>query len=135
MQQLHTDRLSRARLPLAVALAIAAGAVSAAEAGLVEDTTATLTARNFYMNRNFVGSSTQDQAEEWTQSFILDARSGFTQGTVGLGVDVLGLYALKLDGGKGTRGTQLLPVHDDGRPPTTSAASAWPARCACRRPN
>ncbi|WP_236235002.1 OprD family porin [Pseudomonas tohonis] len=116
MQQLHTHRLSRARLPLAVALAIAAGAASAAEAGFVEDATATLTARNFYMNRNFVGASTQDQAEEWTQSFILDARSGFTQGTVGLGVDVLGLYALKLDGGKGTRGTQLLPVHDDGRP-------------------
>lgn len=52
----------------------------------------------------------------WTQSFILDARSGFTQGSVGFGLDVLGLYSLKLDGGKGTAGTQLLPIHDDGRP-------------------
>jgi len=29
---------------------------------------------------------------------------------------VLGMYSQKLDGGKGTGGTQLLPIHDDGRP-------------------
>ncbi|MGH8409090.1 MAG: OprD family porin, partial [Pseudomonas sp.] len=58
----------------------------------------------------------QGKAEEWTQNFILDARSGFTQGTVGFGLDVLGLYSQKLDGGKGTAGTQLLPTRSDGRP-------------------
>ncbi|MFR0690521.1 OprD family porin [Enterobacterales bacterium AE_CKDN230030158-1A_HGKHYDSX7] len=89
---------------------------SAEEAGFLEDAKASLLLRNFYMNRNYVGEARQDKAEEWTQSFILDARSGFTQGTVGLGLDVLGLYSLKLDGGKGTAGTQLLPTHDDGRP-------------------
>ena len=31
-------------------------------------------------------------------------------------VDVLGLYSLKLDGGRGTGGTQLLPLEHDGRP-------------------
>ena len=31
-------------------------------------------------------------------------------------MDVLGLYSVKLDGGKGTGGTQLLPMDDDGRP-------------------
>jgi hypothetical protein len=51
-------------------------------------------------------------------------QSGFTQGTVGFGLDVLGLYSQKLDGGKGTGGTQLLPIHDGARP-TTSAAWAW----------
>ncbi|MDU9397059.1 OprD family porin [Pseudomonas sp. zfem003] len=102
---------------LASTIALASQAAQAAESpGFIDGSSATLNLRNFYMNRNFVGTSTQDQAEEWTQSFILDAKSGFTQGTVGFGVDVLGLYALKLDGGKGTRGTQLLPVHDDGRP-------------------
>ncbi|MNX91031.1 Porin-like protein NicP precursor [compost metagenome] len=35
---------------------------------------------------------------------------------MGLGVDVLGLYSLKLDGGQGTGGTQLLPIDGDGRP-------------------
>lgn len=35
---------------------------------------------------------------------------------MGFGLDVLGLYSVKFDGGKGTANTQLLPVHDDGRP-------------------
>lgn len=85
--------------------------------GFVDDAKGSLNLRNFYINRNFVdGRYPQAKAEEWTQSFILDARSGFTQGTVGFGLDVLGLYSQKLDGGKGTANTQLLPVHDDGRP-------------------
>ncbi|MGY2251277.1 OprD family porin, partial [Pseudomonas gingeri] len=42
--------------------------------------------------------------------------SGFTQGTVGFGLDVLGSFSQKLDGGKGTGGTQLLPLDRDGRP-------------------
>lgn len=88
----------------------------AEEGGFLEDAKGSLLLRNFYMNRNYVGDTRQGKAEEWTQSFILDARSGYTQGTVGLGLDVLGLYSLKLDGGKGTAGTQLLPTHDDGRP-------------------
>lgn len=105
--------------PLSVALVLAACASSAmaAEQGFVEDAKVTLGLRNFYLNRNFVDPAfSQGKAEEWTQSFILDARSGFTQGSVGFGLDVLGLSAFKLDGGKGTRNTGLLPVHDDGRP-------------------
>ncbi|NQD93283.1 OprD family porin [Pseudomonas sp. CrR25] len=106
-------------LRLALGLALAAGAVPAlaAEQGFVEDAKVNLGLRNFYINRNFVDpANSQGKAEEWTQSFILDARSGFTQGSVGFGVDVLGMSAFKLDGGKGTRNTGLLPVHDDGRP-------------------
>ncbi|MBX8511667.1 OprD family porin [Pseudomonas cichorii] len=86
-------------------------------AGFVDDAKVGLNLRNFFINRNFVDpGNAQNGAQEWTQNFILDARSGFTQGTVGFGVDVLGLYSLKLDGGKGSGGTQLLPIHDDGRP-------------------
>ncbi|EJN19088.1 outer membrane porin, OprD family [Pseudomonas sp. GM78] len=85
--------------------------------GFVDDAKASLNLRNFYINRNFVdGNYPQAKAEEWTQSFILDARSGYTTGTVGFGLDVLGLYSIKLDGAKGSANTQLLPVHDDGRP-------------------
>ena len=85
--------------------------------GFVEDTKATLTLRNAYINRNFTNPDyPQSKAEEWTQNFILDVKSGFTQGTVGFGIDVLGLYSQKLDGGKGTVGTQLLPTHGDGEP-------------------
>jgi hypothetical protein len=85
--------------------------------GFTDDAKATLNLRNFYMNRNFTNpTNPQSKAEEWTQSFILDTKSGFTQGPVGFGVDALGLLSIKLDGGKGTRGTQLLPVGSDGSP-------------------
>jgi hypothetical protein len=94
---------------------------SSQAAGFVEDAKVTLGLRNYYFNRNFMNHSgpsvqgdDQGQAAEWTQSFILDARSGYTQGTVGFGLDVLGLYGLKLDGGQGTINSGLLPVHDTG---------------------
>jgi len=102
---------------IAVALASAALPAQAEEAGFVEDAKVNLNLRNFYINRNFTNpTKAQGKAEEWTQSFILDAKSGFTQGTVGFGMDVLGLYSVKLDGGQGTGGTQLLPLDHDGRP-------------------
>ncbi|ARU89947.1 OprD family porin [Pseudomonas sp. M30-35] len=106
-------------LSLAVASAIAASALplGANAAGFVEDAKVSFGLRNFYINRNFVNPAYgQGKAEEWTQSFMLDARSGFTEGTVGFGIDVLAMTAIKLDGGRGTAGTGLLPVHDDGRP-------------------
>ncbi|MGC3933843.1 OprD family porin [Pseudomonas atacamensis] len=106
-------------LPVVIALAMAGLALpaSAEEGGFVEGAKVNLNLRNFYINRNFTNpTKTQGKAEEWTQSFILDAKSGFTQGTVGFGMDVLGLYSIKLDGGKGTGGTQLLPLDHDGRP-------------------
>ncbi|MCY1413433.1 Porin-like protein NicP [compost metagenome] len=102
---------------MSLALASTALPAFAAEPGFVEDAKVNLNLRNFYINRNFVNPSyPQGKAEEWTQSLILDAKSGFTQGVVGFGVDVLGLYSVKLDGGRGTANTQLLPVHGDGRP-------------------
>ncbi|CAB1401276.1 MULTISPECIES: OprD family porin [unclassified Pseudomonas] len=106
-------------LPGLIALALTGAALPAAaeEAGFVEGAKVNLNLRNFYINRNFTNpTKAQGKAEEWTQSFILDAKSGFTQGTVGFGMDVLGLYSVKLDGGKGTGGTQLLPLDRDGRP-------------------
>jgi len=105
--------------PGLIALALTGVALPAAaeEAGFVEGASANLNLRNFYINRNFTNpTKAQGKAEEWTQNFILDAKSGFTQGTVGFGMDVLGLYSVKLDGGKGTGGTQLLPLDHDGRP-------------------
>ncbi|NBA94725.1 OprD family porin [Pseudomonas sp. R5(2019)] len=113
------NTLIRPALPNLLALAVTGLSLPtlAAESGFVEDAKVGLNLRNFYINRNFTNPShPQGKAEEWTQNFILDARSGFTQGVVGFGVDVLGLYSVKLDGGRGTGGTQLLPIHDGGHP-------------------
>ncbi|MGY2291731.1 OprD family porin [Pseudomonas sp. SDO528_S397] len=105
------------QLLLATAVASLALPAMAEEHGFLGDASANLNLRNFFLNRNFTNlTKAQGGAQEWTQSFILDAKSGFTQGTVGLGIDVLGKYSLKLDGGRGTGGTQLLPLDHDGRP-------------------
>jgi len=83
----------------------------------IETTTATLTTRNFLFDRNFTSSGApQRYAREWTQGFIFDLKSGFTPGLVGLGIDVLGKYAIKFDGGAGHYGALLLPKDDDGDP-------------------
>ena len=91
-------------LPGLIALALAGIALPAAaeETGFIDGAKVNLNLRNFYINRNFTNpTKAQGKAEEWTQNFILDAKSGFTQGTVGFGLDVLGMYSQKLDGGKG----------------------------------
>jgi hypothetical protein len=103
--------------------------LTAQAAGFVDDAKVNLNIRNFFINRNFVDpANAQSIAQEWTQNFILDARSGFTQGTVGFGVDVLGLYSVKLDGSKGTGGTQLLPIHRDGYPADNFGRTAVAAK-------
>lgn len=88
---------------------------STAQADVFSDASGKLTLRNFYLDRDYVGDTQQARAAEWTQSFLLDTKSGFTSGTVGFGLDALGLLAVKLDSGRGTSGTQLLPVDAENR--------------------
>lgn len=83
---MSTLQPARQLLPGLLAMSCALPVFAANEGGFMEDAKATLNLRNFYINRNFVDPAhPQGKAEEWTQSFILDARSGFTQGTVGSG--------------------------------------------------
>ncbi|MCP1650340.1 MULTISPECIES: OprD family porin [Pseudomonas aeruginosa group] len=112
---------------LALAIAAAGLAQSAVAGGFIEDSKANLTLRNFYINtdnRNGDVTGTQpNKSEEWGQGFLLNYTSGFTEGTVGFGVDALGLLGVRLDSGKGTHynpsssayaGT-VFPTDGDGR--------------------
>ncbi|MNJ08422.1 Porin D precursor [compost metagenome] len=74
----------------------------AAAKGFVEDSSMNVLLRNAYINRD-KKHGTDDQIE-WGQGVIANFSSGFTQGTVGVGVDAFGLYAVRLDGGKGHNG-------------------------------
>lgn len=90
-----------------IALCIAASAPTfaneqAQSKGFVEDSSLNVLLRNAYMNRDY--KHTKSDRMEWGQGFIGNFSSGFTQGTVGFGVDAFGLYALRLDGGKGRVG-------------------------------
>lgn len=102
---------------LAVALCIP----MAAQAAFIEDSKASLELRNFYMNRDFRSEgAAQSKAEEWAQGFLLKYESGFTEGTVGVGVDAYGFTGFKLDSGGGTSGTQLLlPKDNKGKVPSS----------------
>ncbi|MDH4608459.1 OprD family porin [Pseudomonas sp. BN102] len=102
----------RPHLLLAAALIALPFGVQAEEGGFLVDSSATLTARNYYFSRDFsdiVGPSRQSRAEEWAQGFILNLRSGYTQGPVGFGVDAIGTLGLKLDSSPDRAGTGLLP--------------------------
>lgn len=113
----QTSPATRSVLSLALALGFSSSLV-AAESGFIEDTSATLQARNYYFSRDFsdiVGANQQSKAEEWAQGFILNVKSGYTQGPIGVGVDVIGLLGIKLDSSPDRVNTGLLPVQGDGR--------------------
>ncbi|WP_434569632.1 OprD family porin [Pseudomonas sp. Z3-8] len=71
--------------------------------GFVEDAKFDLLLRNYYFNRDRKDGSTDQK--DWTQGIWGNLSSGYTQGTVGVGVDAFGYLAVKLDGGDGTGGT------------------------------
>jgi hypothetical protein len=84
--------------------------------GFVEGSSLNLNARNYYMNRNRLQQT--DDNIEWGQGFLGLFESGYTQGTVGFGVDAHAMLGLKLDGGGGTDGSSILPVSDgNGKAP------------------
>ncbi len=85
--------------------------------GFVDDSSLSVLARNLYFSRDYrnVGNDDQSRTEEWGQGFIGTFASGFTQGTVGFGVDAIGLGAVKLDSGKGRSGSGMFPTDSDGR--------------------
>jgi imipenem/basic amino acid-specific outer membrane pore len=80
--------------------------------GFVEDASAKLLLRNYYFNRDRKDGATDQK--DWTQGIWGNFNSGYTQGTVGVGIDAFGYLAVKLDGGDGTRGTGNMSVDGDG---------------------
>ncbi|BAN49131.1 OprD family porin [Metapseudomonas resinovorans] len=87
----------------------AIGVASPVQAEFINDSKASLELRNFYFNRDFrQENAPQSKAEEWAQGFLLRYESGFTEGTVGVGVDAIGLLGVKLDSSPDRSGTGLL---------------------------
>ncbi|MDF2490940.1 MAG: outer rane porin, partial [Pseudomonas sp.] len=104
--------------PSAITCALAFASVApVSQAAFFEDSKATLETRNMYFNRDFRDGTSRQQSkrDEWAQGFMLNVQSGYTDGTVGFGVDALGMLGVKLDSSPDRTGTGLLPTHDDGR--------------------
>lgn len=122
-----------ARLSLWLPLLFASWDVTADEPaqnaqGFLEGASLDLLSRNFYLNSDYRSPSPSGKSyrQEWAQGFIGTFESGFTPGTIGVGLDAHAFLGLKLDGGKGHSGTGLLPVDSDGRsePNYSSAGGA-----------
>ncbi|WP_305955801.1 OprD family porin [Pseudomonas sp. 9.2(2024)] len=90
---------------------------SAFASGFLDDAKTEVLSRNFYLSNDYRSPSPsgKNYKQEWAQGFIGTFASGFTDGTIGFGLDAHAFYGLKLDGGKGHSGTGLLPVDSDGR--------------------
>ena len=115
-----------------IAMAVAAGTSQMALAssqseseGFVEGSSLTVLNRNLYMNRDFRDNGSarnapyndaQSYREAWGHGFIGTFESGFTQGTVGVGVDAIGLLGVKLDSGKGRAWPDIFPSDSEGKP-------------------
>ncbi|MGV8921528.1 MAG: OprD family outer membrane porin [Pseudomonas sp.] len=118
-------------LPASLALAGFAVGISltnTAQADFVKDSKLSLGMRNYYYDAdNRSGGADQ---REWAQSFKLDYISGFTEGTVGFGLDLQGLVGLHLDGGKGKHpaANTFTPSDGDGSAQTTWASAGATAK-------
>ena len=82
--------------------------------GFLEDTTAKIESRTVYFNRDFRdGRTSNDQGaskrEESAQGFILNLQSGYTEGTVGFGIDAAGMLGFQLDSSPDRSNSGLLP--------------------------
>ena len=90
--------------------------VMAQDQGFFEDSTTDLLLRNYYFNRDFRDpGAPKSNVNEWAQGFILKFNSGYTPGVVGFGVDAIAMLGVKLDSSRPASGSELLPVHADGR--------------------
>lgn len=112
-----------------IALAVAAGTSQFAVAssqddskGFFGDQSLKLKTRFEYMNRDYKNgvsnpsSGTAGYRQDSGLSQLLTYESGFTQGTVGFGLDAMAMGAVKLDGGSGKRGNGLFANDSDGNP-------------------
>jgi imipenem/basic amino acid-specific outer membrane pore len=109
-----------------IALAVAAGSTQMAMAssqseskGFVEDSSFDIFNRALYMNRDFRSGGVARKDQSYREEFGLGTRllfsSGFTQGTVGVGVDAHTLSSVKIDSGKGRHSNGLFGTDSSDR--------------------
>ncbi|MBA4272848.1 OprD family porin [Pseudomonas sp. MF6776] len=119
-----------------IALAVSAGTSQFAMAsaqddsqGFIEDSTFNVKTRMLYMNRDFKNENLKTSPSGERQGYREETgigmhaifESGFTQGTIGVGVDAFGLGSIKLDSGRGRTGNGLFAFDSDGTPEDTQS--------------
>ncbi|QIB50059.1 MULTISPECIES: OprD family porin [Pseudomonas] len=117
--------ISRTLIASSIFFAVHSEAVSAQEriaSGFVDGSNLSVLNRNFYFNRDdrhgqFSPKGT-GYSEAWAHGVIANFESGFTEGTVGFGLDAFAMLGLKLDTGDGRNGARstfdVLPTDSQG---------------------
>ena len=120
-------------MALAIAAATTQLAVASSQSeskGFVEDSSFDIFSRALYMNRDFkhgaAGNTTSDgDRKGYREEFGVGIQglfeSGFTEGTVGFGVDAHTLSSIRLDTGKGRNGLGLFSINDEGQAEETQS--------------
>ncbi|WP_426117912.1 OprD family outer membrane porin [Pseudomonas sp. DSP3-2-2] len=109
---------------LALAVTVAALAQQAGAAGFIEDSKASVSSRTMYFNNDSrEGLRAADQRETAT-ALKFDYLSGFTQGTVGFGLDLQAVVGVHLGGGiehhNAATSNSFFPTDTDG-----SSVDSW----------
>lgn len=106
---------------LAMAVAFGVMAQQAGAAGFIEDSKASVSSRTLYFNGDN-REGTANRVEETATGLKFDYLSGFTQGTVGFGLDAQAMVGVHLDGGRGHHALNggISPSDTDG-----SSVNEW----------
>lgn len=133
--------MTQRNIPLALSL-LAAGLASplaGAEErrdGFLEGSSLEILNRNFYFNRDDRHGQSSPKgngySEAWAQGLIGRYQSGYTQGSVGFGIDAFAMLGIQLDSGDGRNGGHgsfdVLPVDNQGRTESEYAKAGGAAK-------
>jgi len=104
---------------MALGLTVAAFYQPAWSAGFIDDSKASMGSRSLYFESDQRGNNGVDQRQSVT-GLRVDFNSGYTEGLMGVGLDVLGLLGVNLDGGisphSPSTSNTITPVNTDGTP-------------------
>lgn len=119
---MHARKLSLIALATAAVIASQPSlAASQADAnGFIEDSSLNLLNRNYLFDRDYKhagGNADLRDTREWAHGLRATFTSGYTKGTVGVGVDAHAVGVIKLDSDRngGTVHTGILPSGSDGK--------------------
>ncbi|MHA3080788.1 OprD family outer membrane porin [Acinetobacter sp. ANC 5502] len=111
---LKAQKLTLAVLIQATLLSPAFASEQSESKGFIEDATASVLLRTGFIDRDKKNVAPGVDTRSTVQSVMLNAESGFTQGTVGVAVGVIGDFSFKLGDNKHS-GNQMIPWENGNR--------------------
>ncbi|WP_151709253.1 OprD family outer membrane porin [Acinetobacter brisouii] len=111
---LKAQKLTLAVLIQATLISSAYASEQSEAQGFVEGASASVLFRTGFVDRDKKNVAPGDDTRSTVQSAMLNAESGFTQGTVGVAVGVVGDFSFKLGDNKHS-GNQMIPWKNDNR--------------------